>query len=62
MTCQNCKNWNAKLLTCELNPDVKRDKNGTCAKSFCPICGLQKEPFAGNVYYCSNCDYQWSGI
>ena len=30
MTCQNCKNWNAKLLTCKLNPDVKRDKNNGC--------------------------------
>ena len=31
MNCQKCPNWNAKLLTCKLNPDVKRDKNGTCA-------------------------------
>jgi len=33
MTCQNCQNWNKELLTCKLNPDVKRDKNGTCPEN-----------------------------
>jgi len=32
MNCKDCPNWNEKFLTCKLNPDVKRDKNGTCGR------------------------------
>ena len=62
MTCQNCKNWNKELLTCKLNPDVKRDKKTGCRNVFCPRCGSEKisdPPFIYFDLYCENCGYEW---
>ena len=66
MNCKDCPNWNAKLLTCKLNPDVKRDKKTGCRNVFCPCCGsgrIMDAAFAPHLtvsdLYCENCGYEW---